>query len=157
MKCPFCSKTDHKVVDSRMTKDRRAIRRRRECVPCGRRFTTYERVEKTPAVILKKDGRRENFSRPKALMGIQKACEKRKISMHVIDDFISVLERDLGEMEEKEIPSSVIGEKIMSWLHDLDDIAYVRFASVYREFKDVNDFVEELKKMLSKENGGKRA
>jgi transcriptional repressor NrdR len=108
-------------------------------------------------VILKKDGRRENFSRTKALLGIQKACEKRKISMHVIDDFIGHLDRDLGEMEEKEIPSSVIGEKIMFWLHDLDDIAYVRFASVYREFKDVNDFFEEVKKMLSKENGEKSA
>ncbi len=149
MKCPFCVKIDNRVIDSRTVRDGGAIRRRRECVSCGKRFTTYEHIEKIPVIILKKDGRREKFSRQKLRAGVRKACEKRKISMNVIDDFIDDLERDLRETEEKEILSHVIGEKVMSWLHGLDDIAYVRFASVYREFKDVNDFVSELKSMLS--------
>jgi transcriptional repressor NrdR len=149
MKCPFCKETDNKVIDSRLSKDGNEIRRRRECLVCGRRFTTYEHIEKIPIMIIKKDGRREVFSREKVRTGIQKACEKRDISVNMIDNFLDELERDLGETGEKEIPSSALGEKIMIKLHALDDVAYVRFASVYREFKDVNDFVSELKSLLS--------
>jgi transcriptional repressor NrdR len=150
MKCPFCGEIDNKVVDSRLSKDGHAIRRRRECLACIRRFTTYERLEETPVMIIKKDGRREVFSREKVRSGIQRACEKRDISMNVIEEFLDELERDLREMGEKELPSSVIGEKVMVKLHKIDDIAYVRFASVYREFKDVNDFVCEAMKFVQR-------
>jgi transcriptional repressor NrdR len=149
MKCPFCRETDNKVIDSRLSKDGNEIRRRRECLVCERRFTTYEHIEKIPIMIIKKDGRREIFSRDKVRTGVQKACEKRDISVNQIETFLDELERDLGETGEKEIPSSYLGEKIMSKLHALDDVAYVRFASVYREFKDVNDFFAELKSLLS--------
>lgn len=150
MKCPFCGEIDNKVIDSRLSKDGNVIRRRRECIICSRRFTTYEHIEDIPVMIIKKDGRREVFSREKVRSGIQKACQKRDISVNVIDEFLDELERDLRETGEKEIPSRKIGEKIMAKLHDIDDVAYVRFASVYREFKDVNDFVSELKHLLSK-------
>ncbi len=149
MKCPFCSELDNKVIDSRLGKNGEVIRRRRECMACGRRFTTYEHVEEIPLTIIKKDGRREVFSREKILSGMKKACEKRNISIHVIEAFVDDLERDLKELGEKEIPSRTIGEKIMAKLHSLDDVAYVRFASVYREFKDVNDFFDELKILLN--------
>ena len=149
MKCPFCGETDNKVIDSRLSKDGNVIRRRRECLACERRFTTYEHIEEIPVMIAKKDGRREVFSRNKVRLGLQKACEKRDISINVIEEIIDNLERDLRETGEKEILSRVIGEKLMNRLHKLDDIAYVRFASVYREFKDVNDFMEELKTLLS--------
>ncbi len=149
MKCPFCGVLDNKVIDSRVSKDGNVIRRRRECLDCTRRFTTYEHIEEIPIMIIKKDGRREVFNREKVRSGLQRACEKLDISMNVIEDFIDELERDLRETGEKEIPSHFIGEKVMSRLHDISDIAYVRFASVYREFKDVNDFVEELKLLLS--------
>ena len=149
MKCPFCGEIDNKVIDSRLGKNGDAIRRRRECIICGRRFTTYEHVEEIPVMIVKKDGRREVFSSEKVRSGIRKACEKRNISINVIDQFVDDLERDLKETGEKEIPSNIIGEKIMVKLHEIDDVAYVRFASVYREFKDVNDFVCELKGLLS--------
>jgi len=151
MKCPFCGEIDNKVIDSRLSKDSNVIRRRRECLECSRRFTTYEHIEEIPIMIIKKDGRREVFSRDKIRSGIKKACEKRDISMNVIEDFIDDLERDLRETGEKEIPSADLGEKIMIKLHEMDDVAYVRFASVYREFKDVNDFVAELKGLLSKQ------
>jgi len=150
MKCPFCGEIDNKVIDSRLSKDGTAIRRRRECIICGRRFTTYEHIEEIPVMIIKKDGRREVFSREKLRSGLQKACQKRDISINVIDEFLDELERDLRETGEKEISSNKIGEKVMVKLHELDDVAYVRFASVYREFKDVNDFVSELKNLLSK-------
>ena len=150
MKCPFCGEIDNKVIDSRLSKDGSAIRRRRECIACSRRFTTYEHIEEIPVMIIKKDGRREVFSREKVRSGLKKACEKRNISVHVIEEFLDELERDLRETGEKEIPSHIIGEKIMSKLNEIDDVAYVRFASVYREFKDVNDFVAELKSLLSK-------
>ena len=151
MKCPFCGEIDNKVIDSRVSKDGSVIRRRRECLLCSRRFTTYEHIEEIPIMIIKKDGRREVFHREKVRSGIKKACEKRDISMNLIEEHVDDIERDLRETGEKEIPSSVIGEKIMAALHDLDDIAYVRFASVYREFKDVNDFVSELKSLLTKQ------
>ncbi len=150
MKCPFCGEIDNKVIDSRLSKDGNEIRRRRECNVCKRRFTTYERIEEMPAMIIKKDGRREIFSREKVRSGITKACEKRNISMNVIEEFLDELEHDLKETGEKEIPSSTIGEKTMIKLHEIDDIAYVRFASVYREFKDVNDFVSELESLSNK-------
>jgi transcriptional repressor NrdR len=149
MKCPFCGEIDNKVIDSRLSKDGNVIRRRRECIICSRRFTTYEHIEEIPVMIIKKDGRREVFSREKVRSGLQRACQKRKISMNVIEEFLDELERDLRETGEKEIPSHTIGEKVMAKLHEIDDVAYVRFASVYREFKDVNDFVSELKNLLS--------
>lgn len=153
MKCPYCGEIDNKVMDSRLSKDATVIRRRRECVDCKRRFTTYEHIEEIPLMIIKKDGRREIFNREKVRQGMAKACEKRNISVEVIEEFIDNLERDLKEIEEKEIPASVVGEKIMARLHELDDVAYVRFASVYREFKDVNDFFSELKKLLNNDHG----
>jgi transcriptional repressor NrdR len=140
---------DNKVIDSRVSKDGEAIRRRRECIDCSHRFTTYEQIEEIPIMIVKKDGRREVFNRDKVSAGIRRACEKLDISMNTIDTIIDELERSLRETGEKEIPSFVIGEQVMQKLHDLNDIAYVRFASVYREFKDVNDFVDELKRMLN--------
>ena len=151
MKCPYCGEIDNKVIDSRLGKDGNVIRRRRECLACTRRFTTYEQIEDIPIMIIKKDGRREIFSREKVRSGIQRACEKRNISMDAIEEILDDLERDLRETDRKEIPSNTIGEKVMARLHELDDVAYVRFASVYREFKDVNDFVAELRNLLSKE------
>lgn len=151
MKCPFCGEIENKVIDSRLSKDANVIRRRRECLLCNRRFTTYEHVEEIPIMIVKKDGRREVFKREKVRQGMQRACEKRNISMDVIEEFIDNLERDLRETGKKEIPSRKIGEMLMEALHKIDDVAYVRFASVYREFKDVNDFVAELKTLLSSE------
>ena len=151
MKCPFCGVVDNKVIDSRLSKDANTIRRRRECIVCSRRFTTYEHIEDIPIMIIKKDGRREVFDTDKVRSGIKKACQKRNISMDVIEEFIDELERDLREMGAKEIPSSTIGEKIMAKLYKLDDIAYVRFASVYREFKDANDFTTEVKSLRNKQ------
>jgi transcriptional repressor NrdR len=145
MKCPYCRDNNNKVIDSRLSKDGTAIRRRRECLSCERRFTTYEYIEEIPLMIIKKDKRREIFSREKVRAGLQKACEKREISMNVIESYIEELERDLRESEAKEIPSTIIGEKMMAILHNLDKVAYVRFASVYRDFKDVTDFENELK------------
>ncbi|MCX5882131.1 MAG: transcriptional regulator NrdR [Deltaproteobacteria bacterium] len=148
MKCPFCADTENKVIDSRLSKEGYVIRRRRECLACNRRFTTYERIEEIPLMIIKKDGRREEFNRDKIRTGITKACEKRNVSMNSIEDFLDELEQELRETGKKEISSSIVGERGINRLHDLDEIAYVRFASVYREFKDVNDFVQELKLML---------
>jgi len=151
MKCPFCTEIDNKVIDSRLSKDGLVIRRRRECLVCSRRFTTYENIEEIPIMIVKKDGRREVFKRDKVRKGILRACEKRNISVDLIEEIIDELERDLREDGKKEIPARVIGGWVMARLHDLDDVAYVRFASVYRNFKDVNDFMDELKGLLSKE------
>ena len=148
MKCPFCADTENKVIDSRLSKEGYVIRRRRECLACNRRFTTYERIEEIPLMIIKKDGRREEFNRDKIRTGITKACEKRNVSMNSIEDFLDELEQELRETGKKEISSSIVGERVINRLHDLDEIAYVRFASVYREFKDVNDFIQELKLML---------
>jgi transcriptional repressor NrdR len=149
MKCPFCAEINNKVIDSRLSKDGNVIRRRRECLVCSRRFTTYEHIEEIPVMIIKKDGRREVFSIDKLRSGIQKACQKRNISVNIIEEFLDELERDLRESGEKEIPSHKIGERVMAKLYEIDDVAYVRFASVYREFKDVNDFVSELKSLLN--------
>lgn len=147
MKCPFCRRTENKVIDSRLCRDGHEIRRRRECLSCKRRFTTYERIEEIPLMIIKKDGRREIFSREKIGSGLKKACEKRNISINTLEAIIDDVERELRESGQKEIPSKMIGEKLMTRLHELDDIAYVRFASVYREFKDVNDFISELESL----------
>ncbi len=149
MKCPYCREIDNKVIDSRLTKEGNAVRRRRECLLCKHRFTTYERIEGLPLVLIKKDGTRETFDRTKVLAGMQRACEKRNISINTIEELVDELERELQEIGEKEIPSSVVGERVMTRLHELDDVAYVRFASVYREFKDVNDFMSELKDLLA--------
>ncbi|GBE14919.1 MAG TPA: transcriptional repressor NrdR [Proteobacteria bacterium] len=151
MKCPFCSDFDNKVVDSRLTGDSDVIRRRRECLGCGRRFTTYERVEDILPMVIKKDGRREPFERAKILSGIQTACQKRPISVQMLEEIVDRIEKKVQENGEKEIKSSTVGETVMQELHDLDEVAYVRFASVYRSFKDINEFMDELKDLLSEE------
>jgi transcriptional repressor NrdR len=147
MKCPYCGKLNSRVIDSRLSRTELEIRRRRECQACLRRFTTYEKVEDVPVMIIKKDGRRENFVRRKILTGIQKACEKRAISIDQMEGVVDEIERDLRDNNEKEVASRELGEKIMKHLHAMDDVAYVRFASVYREFKDVDDFINELKRL----------
>jgi transcriptional repressor NrdR len=152
MKCPYCGDVENKVIDSRMTKEGNTVRRRRECLACTRRFTTYERVEQLPLVLIKKDGRRETFDRHKVLVGMKKACQKRNISMNTLEAFVDELERELQETGEKELPSSVVGERVMTKLHELDDVSYVRFASVYREFKDINDFMSELKELFESQS-----
>ncbi len=150
MKCPFCGNLNTKVVDSRPGKIDLEVRRRRECPECNQRFTTYERVEQVPLMIVKKDNRREEFNREKVLTGIKKACEKRAISINQIEDVVDAIERDLRDINDREIPSKFVGEKVMEALKQLDDVAYVRFASVYRDFKDVADFIQELKGMIPK-------
>ncbi len=150
MKCPFCSASDSKVVDSRPDKDGSTIRRRRECETCGKRFTTHERVEETLPLVMKKDGRREPFDRLKVIAGIKKACEKRPVSVETIERFVDRLESRLQEAGEREVPSTKIGEMVMNELHDIDEVAYVRFASVYRSFKDINEFMVELQDLLKK-------
>lgn len=147
MKCPFCGKDNTKVIDSRPTDDS-AIRRRRQCDACGKRFTTYEKVETIPLIIIKKDNNREQYDRTKIEAGVLLACHKRPISAEQITKLVDDVEIEIFNREEKEIPSSLIGEILMDKLKDLDAVAYVRFASVYREFKDVNTFMNELKKML---------
>ncbi len=148
MKCPYCGSTNSRVTDSRLTTSEFAIRRRRECQNCRRRFTTYEKIEEIPIVIVKKDGRREDFNREKIIAGIKRACEKRAISIDQIEKIVDLIERELRDGSEKEVPSKIVGEKIMKALHALDGVAYVRFASVYREFKDIGDFMEELKSLI---------
>lgn len=150
MKCPFCDYIDTKVIDSRLGKEGNNIRRRRECVECGRRFTTYERIEETLPLVVKKDGRREPFDRTKIIAGMQRACEKRPVSIAVIEKVVDRLELSLQESGEKEIEASRIGAAVMEALHDVDEVAYVRFASVYRQFKDINEFMDELKDLLAK-------
>jgi transcriptional repressor NrdR len=148
MKCPFCHETDNRVIDSRLSKDNNMIRRRRECSDCNRRFTTYERVEEMMPLVVKKDGRRENYDRIKIINGLKRACEKRPVSINTIEAIADRIERNLQERGEKEIPSSVIGETLMRELHDTDQVAYVRFASVYRSFKDINEFMVELEELI---------
>lgn len=148
MKCPYCGFRDDKVVDSRVIRDGHAIRRRRECLSCNRRFTTYEFVEKASLMVMKKDGRREAFDISKIKGGIVKACEKRPVSVETIEGIVEDIEKKVGMEYEKEVPSSVIGELVMTALKELDEVAYVRFASVYRQFRDINDFVKELGMLL---------
>ena len=149
MKCPFCGNQEDKVVDSRASSDGGAIRRRRECLSCGKRFTTYEKIEEQALMVIKKDGRREPFDRNKLLAGLVKACEKRPVSMDDLERLVDELERELSQQFEREVPSREAGERVMKKLHALDPVAYVRFASVYREFKDVEQFMRELKDLLA--------
>ena len=149
MKCPFCANGENRVIDSRISKDGSAIRRRRECLACEKRFTTYEFVEEVLPVVVKKDGRREPFDRLKIISGIKKACEKRPISIDAIETMVENVEQACQEYQGKEIPSSLVGEKVMKELQRLDGVAYVRFASVYRQFRDVGEFLEELKDFLN--------
>ncbi|MDO4490112.1 MAG: transcriptional regulator NrdR [Lachnospiraceae bacterium] len=148
MKCPFCNQDNTRVVDSRPVEECNAIRRRRMCDSCGKRFTTYEKVEMIPVVVIKKDENREQFERSKIQAGILRACHKRPVSLQEITEVVDQIENEVYTREEKEISSTEIGEMVMSRLKDLDPVAYVRFASVYREFKDVNTFMDELKKFL---------
>ncbi|MCR5654221.1 MAG: transcriptional regulator NrdR [Lachnospiraceae bacterium] len=150
MKCPFCSHENTRVIDSRPAEDNNSIRRRRVCDECGKRFTTYEKIETIPLIIIKKDNNRETYDREKISAGVLRACHKRPVSADQITSLIEEVETQIFNREEKEIPSSEIGEMVMMKLKDLDAVAYVRFASVYREFKDVNTFMDELKKMLDK-------
>ncbi len=150
MKCPFCNAADTKVIDSRPTDDNSSIRRRRQCETCGKRFTTYEKLETLPLMVIKKDGTREAYSRDKILQGIIRSCHKRPVSAEMINDMINGIEAQIYSTEEREIPTSVIGEMVMDKLKDVDQVAYVRFASVYREFKDVNTFMDEIGKLLKK-------
>lgn len=145
MKCPFCDTLEDKVVDSRMAREGGVIRRRRECLSCKRRYTTYERVEESLPMVVKKDGRREPFDRTKILSGLKKACEKRPISTATTEALTERIEKRIQEMGDTEIQSRTIGEEVMKELHQLDQVAYVRFASVYREFKDIDQFMDELK------------
>ena len=156
MKCPFCNFMDNKVIDSRLSKDGDVIRRRRECIDCGRRFTTYERVEEMLPLVVKKDGRREPFDRNKILTGIKKACEKRPISITVMEKMVDSIEASFTDVGEREVKSTDIGEKVMENLHRLDEVAYVRFASVYRSFRDINEFMSELKDLLDKRDKAKK-
>jgi transcriptional repressor NrdR len=148
MRCPYCSKIENKVIDSRLSKDGRTIRRRRECTECGRLFTTYERLEEILPLVVKKDGRREPFSREKILDGIKKACQKRPISITRIEEFVDALELHFQELGKKEIDSKEIGEMVISSLKEWDDVAYVRFSSVYRQFRDISEFMAELEEIL---------
>ena len=150
MKCPFCSSENTRVIDSRPADDNNSIRRRRMCDECGKRFTTYEKVETIPLIVIKKDNNREQYDRSKIEAGVLRACHKRPISANDINKLIDEVETEIFAREEKEIPSDEIGEIVMDKIKDLDDVAYVRFASVYREFKDVNTFMSALKKMLDK-------
>ncbi|MCR5802199.1 MAG: transcriptional regulator NrdR [Lachnospiraceae bacterium] len=148
MKCPYCSKDNTRVIDSRPADDNASIRRRRICDDCGKRFTTYEKVETIPLMIIKKDNNREAYDRAKIESGVLRACHKRPVSAAQITRLVDEVENEISQLEEKEIPSGTIGEMVMNKLRDLDAVAYVRFASVYREFKDVNTFMEGLKEFL---------
>jgi transcriptional repressor NrdR len=151
MRCPFCGFPEDKVVDSRAGREAREIRRRRECLKCGRRFTTYERIEAVGPLVVKKDGSRAPFDRAKVLAGLLRACEKRPISRATLEAVVDQIEQTVQEQPDYEVPSAFIGERVMEALQGLDPVAYVRFASVYREFKDVNAFMEEIKSLLKED------
>ena len=148
MKCPYCNNLEDKVIDSRISKDGEIIRRRRECLGCAKRFTTHEKIEDKLPLIVKKDGRREPYDRDKMMEGMKKACQKRPISIEAIEKIADKIEQDIVSRGVKEIKGAELGEKVMLELHDLDDVAYVRFASVYRSFKDISDFMEEVKTLV---------
>lgn len=154
MRCPFCKSDNDKVVDSRSSEGGGVIRRRRECLECGRRYTTYERVEEIPLRVIKKDGTRQPFERRKILEGMMKACEKRPVSTETLERIVQDIERKLADIADREVTSRQIGEMVMQHLRELDQVAYVRFASVYRAFKDINQFLEELRPMLEKKGRG---
>lgn len=153
MKCPFCSNLENRVIDSRLSRDGDVTRRRRECARCERRFTTYERVEEILPLVVKKDGRREAYDRLKVVAGLRKACEKRPVSIATIEEVADRIERFLQSKGDKEVPSAVIGEEVMRQLYDLDKVAYVRFASVYRSFQDLDAFMRELKELIDERSG----
>ncbi len=152
MRCPFCGQSDSRVLDSRPTVEGESIRRRRECGGCSKRFTTYEKVDGLPLVVVKKDGRRETFDRQKLLLGLIKSCQKRPVSTEKLDSVVDCIERDLRNIMETEVKSQLIGELVMDHLRKLDEVAYVRFASVYREFRDAESFMEELKNLLERKS-----
>jgi transcriptional repressor NrdR len=157
MRCPFCQNSENKVIDSRESHEGAVIRRRRECLDCRRRFTTYERVEELSPLIVKKDGRREAFDRDKIIVGLKKACEKRPVSMDELESTVTDIERKLQGMGEKEVASSFLGEEVMGRLQKLDEVAYVRFASVYRSFRDISEFMHELKELIDGQGKNKDA
>lgn len=148
MKCPFCNYEETKVIDSRPTEDHTSIRRRRECLKCLKRFTTYETVDNIPVLVIKKDGTREAFDKRKILNGLLRACEKRPVSLNVLESLVNDIEKSVYNSLDQEITSKKIGEMVMNKLRDIDEVAYVRFASVYRQFKDINTFMDELNKIL---------
>ncbi len=150
MKCPYCEYAESKVIDSRPTDESESIRRRRECLSCGKRFTTYEKVESIPLMVVKKDGSRQMFDGQKLLTGIMRACEKRPVSVDDMERIVDSIENSMQNMLEREIKSEQLGEMVMDKLKDLDEVAYVRFASVYRQFKDINTFIEEVNKLLKR-------
>jgi transcriptional repressor NrdR len=154
MRCPFCSAIEDKVVDTRPSEDEQMIRRRRECIGCGRRFTTYERVEEALPMVVKKDSRREPYDRAKVLSGLHKACEKRPVSAALIEKVADEIERSLREISDKEIPSSQIGDAVLSRLRDIDDVAYLRFASVYLPFKDAGEIMHEVQRLIRSKSEG---
>ena len=149
MKCPYCGFNESKVIDSRPADENNSIRRRRECLSCSRRFTTYETVESLPVVVVKKDGSRQSFERRKVLGGMIRACEKRPVSLAELEGIAEQIEQDLQNSMEREISTELIGERVMERLRKVDQVAYVRFASVYRQFKDIDTFMEELNKLLA--------
>lgn len=155
MKCPKCQSLDNKVMDSRFRKEGNVIRRRRECLECSHRFTTYERIEESLPMVIKKDGRREAWKRDKVLSGVKTACEKRPISIETIEVLVDGIESHFSSSGEREVGAGEIGEMVVARLHDLDDVAYVRFASVYREFKDATEFMEELRELLKDKKKGR--
>jgi transcriptional repressor NrdR len=157
MRCPFCRHRGNRVVDSRLSADGGMIRRRRACSSCHKRFTTYERVEEQTPMVVKKDGRREPFDRNKIIAGLKRACEKRPVSMETIEQIVANIESAITEPGEREIQSSVIGSALMNELHKIDQVAYVRFASVYRSFKDIDEFMHELEDLIRQRKGGPRA
>ena len=154
MKCPFCGHKEDKVIDSRSTQDDSSIRRRRECLKCAKRFTTYEYVERVPIMVIKKDGRREPFNQTKILEGVTKACQKRPVSMAQIEALVNEVEKEVQKRDDKEIDSKLLGEMVIARLFKIDGVAYVRFASVYRQFQDVNEFMKELRGFLGKQKKG---
>jgi transcriptional repressor NrdR len=155
MKCPFCAFTQDKVIDSRESKDADSIRRRRECERCNKRFTTYERLDEIPYMVVKKDGRREKFDRQKVLTGLLHSCQKRKVSVNQMQEIVDAVESFVVDSPERERSTSAVGELIMDRLKDIDTVAYIRFASVYRDFKDVNEFKAELEGLLRGKDNGK--
>jgi len=156
MNCPFCNTPDTKVIDSRPTEEGHAIRRRRECESCGKRFTTYEKVEEVLFMVVKRDGSREQFDRNKVLNGIIRACQKRPVSLEQMEAIVNDIEKSMNNLMEKEVSSEFIGNAVMDHLKVIDEVAYVRFASVYREFTDVGTFVSEIEKLISNEKSGKK-
>ena len=153
MRCPFCASVEDRVIDSRLSQGDQVIRRRRECEGCGRRFTTYERIEQVLPLVVKKDGRRESFDRLKIMAGLRRACEKRPVAIGALEELTEEIARSLVEAGDKEIESAKIGERVMTALRDLDQVAYVRFASVYRSFKDIHEFMAELSQLLTQQKG----